>query len=261
MRVGVRRMRSGLTLYRDVLPADQSEPLRQELRWLADELGRARDLDVFADETLALLRRRFPDDPQLKRIADETAQMRAEAQQKVRGCLDSLRYAELTLRLGAWLEGRAWRQQPTTPSSARLFLPARDVARTLLARRHRKLRRRGSHLSQRSEHELHALRIEAKKLRFAAEFTRSLFPGTGAGRFVRRVRRLQDTLGHLSDTANARDMLARVIERLGPEVAPETQRAAGFVEGWISHAAEDELSRLPRRWKALRSRKPFWRKD
>ena len=53
--------------------------------------------------------------------------------------------------------------------------------------------------------------------------------------------------------------LSRVLERLGPEADGATQRAAGFVEGWISRGAADELSRLPRRWKALRRRPAFWK--
>lgn len=260
MRVGVRRLRSALSVFRGVLPASQAGPLREDLRWLADELGVARDLDVFCDESLALLRRRFPDDAQLKRIDDEAAQMRAEAYDRVRGCLDSLRYAALVLRLGGWLEGREWRQQPTTPDSARLFQPAVDVGRDLLSRRHRKLLRRGRGLPERSVPELHAVRIEAKKLRFASEFLRSLFPGTRSRRFVRGVTRLQDTLGHLNDAAAAHAMLGRILERLGAEATPDMLRAAGFVEGWISRGADSELERLARRWRTVRKRRAFWKK-
>jgi len=259
MRVGVRRLRSAISLFREVLPESQRQALRDRLRWLADELGGARDLDVFCDETLAVLRRRFPDEPRLKRVGDEAAHMRTQAYARVRGCLESLRYAELVLQLGCWLAGRQWRQQPTTPASAQLFLPARDVGRRLLGRRHRKLLRRGRDLGHRTESELHALRIEAKKLRFASGFLCSLYPGSRAPRFVRRVTRLQSTLGHLNDAAAARSMLAGVLERLGPESDAQTLRAAGFIEGWVSRAAEDELSRLPRRWKALRRRRAFWK--
>jgi CHAD domain-containing protein len=243
-----------------VLPESQTGPLREHLRWLADELGEARDLDVFGDQTLSVLRRRFPDDPRLKRIADETQQMRAEAYVRVRSCLESLRYSEMVLQLGCWIAGRAWRRQPTTPVSARLFLSARDAARPLLSRLRRKVAVHGRGLTERSEAELHALRIDAKKLRFASEFLRPLFPGRRSRRFVRRVTRLQRTLGLLNDVASARGILAQVLDRLGPEADAPTLRAAGFVEGWISRSAEDELARLPRRWKALRRRRPFWRK-
>jgi inorganic triphosphatase YgiF len=258
MRVGVRRLRSGMSLFAGVLPREQLQPLREDLRWLGEELGRARDLDVFTEESLGGLRRRFPEDPELKRLHDEATLVHAEAYVSVRACLDSLRYAELMLRLGRWLTGREWRQQPTSPASARLFQPARGAASALLARRYKRLRRRGRDLPRKGEQEKHALRIEAKKLRYAAEFLRGLFPGRGAGRFIRATARLQETLGHLNDARTARRMLLELQGRLAGEAPRELTRSTGFVEGWISRAAEDELLGLDRRWASLRSRRPFW---
>src|SRR5690349_3666103 len=43
-RVAIRRMRAALRLFKDVLP--NAEALDEELRWMADELGPVRDLDV-----------------------------------------------------------------------------------------------------------------------------------------------------------------------------------------------------------------------
>lgn len=258
MRVGVRRLRSAMALFRDVLPADQVEPLREDLRWLAGELGRARDLDVFVDERLAPLRRRFPEDPSLKRLHDEAAQMRGEAYGRVRDCLDSDRYAALMLRLGSWLAAREWRQQPTSPASARLFVPAREEARALLGRRYAKLRKRGRNLATKTEREKHALRIQAKKLRYATEFLRGLFAHAHAGRFIRATAGLQDTLGHLNDAATARALLGELLERLRAETHPELLRSAGFVEGWVSRAAVQELADLSERWRQLRRQAAFW---
>jgi triphosphatase len=70
MRVGIRRLRSALALVRAVSPAAPLEHLRGELRWLAGELGGARDLDVFCDETLGPVVRSRPEDPTLKRLAE-----------------------------------------------------------------------------------------------------------------------------------------------------------------------------------------------
>jgi CHAD domain-containing protein len=258
MRVGVRRMRSAMALFRDVLPAAQAAPLREELRWIAGELGRARDLDVFFEDQLAPLRRHLPEDPALKRLQDEAAHMRAESYARLRASLESPRYAELVLRLGHWLAGRAWRQQPTSPASAQLFLPARDAARRLLARRYKRLRRRGRGLHAMSVDEKHVLRIEAKKLRYAAEFLRGLFPRSRSGRLIRATSDLQDMLGHLNDVSTARTLLGEVLERLDGEASPALVRAAGFVEGWISHEAEGQLAGLADGWRALRRQKPFW---
>jgi inorganic triphosphatase YgiF len=258
MRVGVRRLRSALALFREVLPADQIAPFQEELRWLCDELGRSRDLDVFCEEALAPLRRRFPSDPALKRLDEEAEQMRADAHVGLRESLDSRRCAELILRLGHWLASRAWRQQPTSPASARLFQPARDAARVLLAKRYARLRRRGRALETKSERDKHALRIDAKKLRYAAEFLRGLFPRSRSGRFIDKAADLQETLGHLNDASTASDLLARILDHLDGHSQPPLVRAAGFVEGWIARAADDQLAFLMERWKRMRRQAPFW---
>ena len=53
MRVALRRLRSALGLFRDLMPADQYEFLASEVKWLAGELGNARNWDVFLADLLA----------------------------------------------------------------------------------------------------------------------------------------------------------------------------------------------------------------
>ncbi len=52
MRVNARRMRSALWSFRSSVPKDVSLHWREELRWIASQLGDARDLDVFIAEGL-----------------------------------------------------------------------------------------------------------------------------------------------------------------------------------------------------------------
>ena len=49
MRVGTRRLRSHLATFRPFLDQRRTEPLRDELKWLGQELGRLRDSEVLAD--------------------------------------------------------------------------------------------------------------------------------------------------------------------------------------------------------------------
>src|SRR5712692_4344938 len=53
MRVAVRRLRAVLSAFRRVLPDDQQRAASDELCWLADALGPARNLDVFETSLLA----------------------------------------------------------------------------------------------------------------------------------------------------------------------------------------------------------------
>ena len=52
IRVASRRLRSCLSLFRNLIPNEQRKYLNRELRWLIGEFGPARDWDVFVGEVL-----------------------------------------------------------------------------------------------------------------------------------------------------------------------------------------------------------------
>jgi triphosphatase len=255
MRVGARRLRSALAFFAPVLPERQREGLRAELRWLARQLGAARDLDVFVTELLDPLAAVRPDDAALAALRAAAQDRRAVAHGRVRDSLASLRWSRLTLELGGWLARRAWREQALSESAATLFLPARSFAAEVLERRHRKARKLGRHLATASPAQRHQLRIRLKKLRYAAEYSAALWPGRRGERYVRRLSRLQDVLGHLNDGATAERLLGEIGARLG---GPEAVHAAGFAAGWVAHAARVELEHLPRRWRRFVAAGRFW---
>lgn len=259
MRVGVRRLRSALGLFAGVLPREPADAFDIELRWLADALGEVRDLDVFLGETLAPLVPARPDDAALKRLRDAARELRDERQASLREALAAPRLPSLLLRLGRWTATRGWREQELSAGSARLFAPARELAGELLDRRHRKVRRLGAQLERLSPAEKHRLRIQVKKLRYAAEFFAGLHPHARTRRAIRRLARLQDVLGHLNDQATADALLDQIVARLGREAQSQHQRAAGFVTGWAARGAEDALRTLDRRWARVARTRPFWR--
>ncbi len=104
LRVTVRRMRSALPLFESAIPRSSDRHWRQEMRWLAGELGLARDLDVFISEVLVSLDSELPlkDADRFMRIAQRR---RARAyEEQVRGMLDSGRYRRFKEGFGAWLD-------------------------------------------------------------------------------------------------------------------------------------------------------------
>jgi inorganic triphosphatase YgiF len=258
MRVGLRRLRSALAFFGPVIPDTQRSQLRAELRWLAGELGPARDIDVFRGELLPPLLALRPHDAALARLGEAADAVRAERYARVREALAGTRYPRLVLGLGRWLARRAWRQQPTNERSAALFQPARPWAAALLERRHRKARKLGRRLADASPAERHRLRIRLKKLRYAAEFSRGLFSLKRADRYARRLADLQDALGRLNDAAIGERLLAELLARLGDE---ETVRAAGYAGGWIAHAAHREAQDLTSHWERFEQVGRFWPRD
>ena len=258
LRVGLRRTRAALSFFRDVLPAEQAEAFTGELRWLAGEVGPARDLDVFLADTLEPLAARFHDDAALKRMRDGARELRDDAYVRARAAIDAPRTAALCLALGGWLTGSAYRDGGPDDARAALVGPAAERVAALLDARLKKARKRGRSLARRTAAERHALRIELKKLRYAGDSLASVF-GRDADRWLGRVANLQDTLGALNDVAVTERLTAELAGKLGREWGAPHERAAGFLVGWSTRSAERRLRRLERQWKAFRSTRPFWR--
>src|SRR5579859_1327131 len=59
MRVGLRRLRAAMTMFKPLLGDPVSQSLRSELRWLQQTLGAARDWDVLLADTVAPLEEQF----------------------------------------------------------------------------------------------------------------------------------------------------------------------------------------------------------
>src|SRR5262249_22422025 len=99
-RVAVRRLRSDLRTFRDQLDPEWATPLRDELRWLAGELGGVRDADVMLGRLAAAIDRLPEADalevaPVLKRLSRE----RTVALAEVHVALNSERYLTLLDRV------------------------------------------------------------------------------------------------------------------------------------------------------------------
>jgi inorganic triphosphatase YgiF len=258
MRVGVRRLRSALRLFRPVLAADFLRPLDRELAWLGRELGAVRDLDVFVVERIDPLVAKRPGDKALELLREAAEQQRRQHHERLRRSIDSPRYTRLVLEVGRCLARRRWREQPLDEASARLFAPARGLAAELLERRDRKARGLGERVDELSLPDLHRLRIQVKRLRYASELLGDLYPGRRRDRYLARLAELQDQLGRLADLALVQGLLAGLIERVASEARPACARAAGFVEGWASAEAARATRRLAKAWRAFAHARAFW---
>ena len=257
MRVGVRRARAALALFEPLLPEDRVRFFRSELRWLGRELGTARDLDVFMSGILTDSAQYRAGRAAFERLRAEAMALHAECYEGVRACIESRRYARLVLELGGWIHARGWQEHASGGDSLRWLAPASDFAEAELERRHRKVGRLADRLDV-SDDARHAVRIELKKLRYASEFFRDLYPRRGAKRFVRRMARVQTALGRMNDVATAERILAELLARLGPERTREHDRAAGFVEGWAAQLAADALRETENAWERLERTRAFW---
>ncbi|QJR12833.1 hypothetical protein DSM104443_03926 [Usitatibacter rugosus] len=240
-RVGLRRMRSALRIFREVLPPE-AEAWRADLGELARTLGEARDWDVFATETLPPLARAFGDPVMGKRIARRVSAPRKKALEQARAALLAKSFAALVLDLTKWLSGPV-----SDPPEAAVTLM--DFATRLARKRHRRLIADAQGLAQRTTEERHAVRIDAKRLRYAVDGFASLFREKRVERYLRELSDLQDVLGTSNDAATA----ARLLSGLHPPAD-----FAAFARGYLAARIDGDAHTAEARVERLASSKQFW---
>lgn len=263
MRVGLRRLRAGMAVFSALLRDRQTAEIKRDLKWLARELGPARELEVLLSRVVGPLQdqqHRWKGMPSLSR---EFAERRDAALRRAREAVQSPRFRTLMLDVAAWLEAGHWTAPQDDLVRDQGAVPVVDFAGDWLSRRWRKLRKKGKALAELDPASRHKLRIHAKKLRYAAEFFAGLFASKRAGekrrkRFLAALEALQDSLGDLNDIAvHERRIPAMGIDRQKPN--PNRAFAAGLLTGRENARIEVAMKSATEAYAVLAKRKPFWK--
>jgi inorganic triphosphatase YgiF len=255
LRVALRRLRSALAAFRDVLPEDERKRMSEELRWIASSCGQARDWDVFRTQLLKPLAEHLDDDPALAGVSAAAERLRKRAYAEVSATLASPRLTAALLDVEAWWEKGAWARS----MGAWAKLPAGEFAAATLKKLHRKAASLGAQLADLEEVELHELRIRCKKLRYAAEFFRGIFPRKSAETYLEALADVQEHLGSLNDAVVAKTLLAKLGKSSRDLPAAVLAHADGIVTGWVAARVKADLDELPDVWVEFERRKPFWK--
>ena len=244
MRVGFRRLRSGLKLFRPLISREASAKWVEEIRWLNSFLGPARDWDVFLDEGMPPVFSHFPRKRSLLLFRVKAEAIRQNHYRSLRQILIEPRYPQLIKGLADWLTQRAWRDGMDHGQRQRLAQPALEFAARLLEHHHRRVAKRADEFAKLSAERRHALRICIKELRYALDFFASFYPAPTVKAYLSGMARLQDCLGIMNDIA--------VTQRLFAEAQLSTASAARqVIEGWYGcqlHVHEGQFADIWQRF-------------
>jgi CHAD domain-containing protein len=242
LRVAARRLRSALSTFKDTVADGGLSPVKADLKWLAQSLDEARDLDVFAG-VVATQAKAMPSPPQgLEALTAALDAARRRAWNVAAETASSARFRALMIDTTAWVETGDWLWVPETPAKA--------FARQALKARRQRVLKHGKRLRHVDDAARHRLRIETKKLRYAAEAFASLCPKKAAARFIGLTKDVQDILGELNDLAVAGPLAASL------ELKPDAAFAAGELIG-LRLAGKDELkARAAKAFKRLADAAP-----
>jgi triphosphatase len=212
MRVGLRRLRAALSLFADILSDPQTAAIKTGLRWLQGELGPAREFEVLMKRVVAPVKKRRARWDGVPALSQELAEKREAALARAQDAVQSTRSRALTLDIAAWLEAGDWTRLRDDLVRDLGDMPIEVSAARQLSRRWKKIRRRGKAIARLDAKSRHKLRIQTKKVRYAAEFFGNLFPGKRAAkrrkRFLPALEALQDALGDLNDIAVHEELIS-----------------------------------------------------
>src|ERR1700730_1476367 len=108
-RVGLRRLRAAISLFSDILEVSETSAIKSELKWLTEELGPAREFEVFLKRVLEPARRQHTRLLGMRRLTHDLAEQRRSSEERARNAVMAERFRHLLLTLATWLETGDWR--------------------------------------------------------------------------------------------------------------------------------------------------------
>jgi CHAD domain-containing protein len=252
MRVAARRLRAALQAFPAVLPRPATQHLRDELKWLGQVLGTARDIEVLKGDFSSALDATPAElvlGPVKPRLAAHFAPRETAARQAALDALDSPRYVALLDQLHSLLTAQPQGKAAAAPAAQAL---PHAVGQAYL-RTKRGMRRAGQQPPGPSRDlMLHEARKAAKRARYAAEVARPI-AGKPAGRFAARMKAVQSVLGDHHDAITAQ-AAAREIG-VNAHLAGENGFTFGVLHQRASHQAVTAEGQARKAWKRAASRK------
>lgn len=252
MRVGFRRLRSGLKIFRPLVPREASSVLVEEIRWLNGFLGPARDWDVFLDEGLTPLFDYFPRKRGLHGFRVKAEVIRQTHYRLLRDALVEPRYVAIGESFAAWLAERAWRSGANERHEKQLAKPVVCFATSLLAQNHRRVIKRGEAFAHASSEQRHALRIRIKQIRYALDFFASLYPSNAVKPYLASLAKLQDCLGIMNDISVAH----RLLDEAGLGTVSAVRQ---LIDGWYGCRYDVYQRLFPDLWQRFTACERPWK--
>lgn len=256
MRVAVRRLRAICAAYAKWLPDALLRPRIAELKWLARALGPARDADVFVSEIWPSLRAALNANPLLTELDAQWATRQRATAARMRRALAARRYQRFIRGFKRWLTDDTGRADASKQQRAALDDSARDFTCRVLERRDSKVRNHGHTLKRLDDAQLHALRIQIKKLRYVADSFGALFDTAALHDVLAHLSNLQDVLGAINDIKVAEQHLAAALARRHGYAVRELRVAFA---AWRKSRTAVLRPNLCAAWREYRHAKKMWK--
>jgi CHAD domain-containing protein len=211
MRVATRRMRAAFDVFGHYFKHKVAKKHIKRLRTAGRTLGRVRDLDVFMEKARHHLET-LPESERsgLAPLLEIWEQKRTRKREKLVSYLENEKYGQFKLEFNEFIstpEESVISNKKSKPDSNLV----KHVVPILIYTRLKAARSYEAIISNAAAEQLHALRIEFKKLRYTMEFFREVL-GKEAKIVIDELKTLQDHLGDLNDANVACQILSEFIK-------------------------------------------------
>lgn len=240
MRVAMRRLRTLLRFHRALMAPDDEQLLRRHVAQVFARLGEARGWDIVLSHA-DMLAKAGPDQQALAPV--EAA--RAAAYARVSRLLASPGLRQGLLALFGWLARFGGKDDAADA------MPLATHAARLLSAQRKRLRAYGD-VARFDAEQLHAVRIEVKRMRYACEFYGSLFPLERASfrAYLARLSEVQLVLGRFNDLVTVQEIVAT----FGQQPARHARKSRAAAAKLTRKLRQDGAAALRHSLKAKR----FW---
>ena len=212
-RVAIRRTRSILAQLKGIFPPNELSRYKQAFRELGKRTNNLRDQDVYllqAERFRNLLPAAMRDS--LDSFFTDLRNQHKKELRTFSKYLGSENYRQFLQEWESFLKGNMSPDPDTTPDALR---KTSDVAISSIKKAWKKVIRHGRDISRvATDTELHALRIDCKKLRYLLEFYASLFPAKTLQMVIRQLKTLQENLGVFVDLSVQQNYLYSYLSNL-----------------------------------------------
>lgn len=239
MRVATRRLRSVLDIFVRYMDTDAYRIVQKRLRQTARRLGGVRDLDVFRGYITQYIETELSGDtePLLPLFAVFDAQY-GKARRRLEKWLNGEKYSNFVLTFSAMLQsGDTQLGEDLHLYEVNQMVPRLIYADLEYVRLHRPF------LSQAGPDELHAIRLDLKRLRYALESFAEVL-GAEVETVIKALKRQQDHFGELNDMHVAVKLLNDWMKSLAK---PDRDAAKAF-RHYCQARAEALTAQVPSVW-------------
>jgi CHAD domain-containing protein len=248
MRVATRRMRAAWRVFNGAYRQGLQRRYVGELRQVAQTLGAVRDMDVQLERLRDYLSSGATGAP-IEPLVEELQRRRDDAREVLLDLLESKDYENFV---------NDYTEFVNTPNAGALANGdgpglVREAAAGRIWRAYERLRAYDELVPYADVTTLHALRIDAKRMRYTLEFFGEVLPSSSAT-LVAELTAVQDHLGFMNDAQIAANLTRAWLMERAAQLPIETRRAAGA----YLNSAERDVERLRRSfgrpWRTVMSR-------